>query len=96
MPITPTNLPESISGGQTGHLAHSAAAYAAINAVTRRISGQVIDAVSEGAVNDGTTPTTTALNSAQALLPVGGGKLFLRRGSYALNTRTTITKQGFV
>lgn len=38
MPITQTSLPESLAGGQTGHLAHSVVAYTAINDLTEALS----------------------------------------------------------
>lgn len=64
-----------------------------IRALSRDV---VVDAVSEGVPTDGTTSAAAPLNTTQALLPSSGGRLLLRRGSYAMTTRTTITKQGMV
>lgn len=64
-----------------------------IRALSRDV---LVDAVSEGVSNGGVTSAAAPLNTAQALLPTAGGRLLLRRGTYAMSTRMTVTKQGLI
>lgn len=55
-----------------------------------------IDAVAEGADSTGAVTAQPQIGASHNLLPAAGGKVLLRKGSYLLNTRLIITKQGMV
>lgn len=55
-----------------------------------------VDAVAEGAPIDGVTNAQAAIGASHNLLPVKGGSVFLRKGSYLMTTRLIVTKQGMV
>lgn len=90
MAITPTSLPESISGGQAGHLAHSATAYTAINALTAHATSLPLNVRVFGATGDGTTDDAAAIQSAIDSASTGR-TVFFPPGTYKLGSLVTLS-----
>lgn len=81
MAITPTSLPETVTVGQPGHITHSSAAYAAINALTAWATGLVSHSADNGVVGNGTADDTAAMNSWLAAAASAGMVAQLQAGA---------------